>query len=119
MGPRQEEFEAEKKVPWKGRREWKHNGEGLACKVIEDLGGVYDLGDVFLVLHVARDLKLDSMIRDIFHENGEKILIIAASRIILPGSMRLVGPWQSRTYLDQDIPSQKISEILSMAGKKA
>lgn len=81
--------------------------------------GAYDFGDVFLVLHAARDLKLDSMLRGIFHEEGEKILIIAASRIIMPGSMRLVGPWLSRTCLDQDIPSQRISEILSMAGKKA
>ena len=82
------------------------------------IDGAYDFGDIFLVMRIARDLNLDSLLMNIFQGDGEKMLLLAASRIIMPGSMRLVDPWLSRTYLEESLPGQRMSEILSMAEKR-
>ena len=86
---------------------------------LAEVEGAYDFGDIFLVLTVARDLKLDSLLSSIFGKIARRVLILAASRLILPGAMRLINPWVSRTYLDLHFPEKGISSILGSAGKKA
>lgn len=81
------------------------------------MDGAYDFGDVFLILRVSRDLGLDSLLDRVFGNQGRKLLILATSRIIMTGGLRLVQAWLSRTYLEDRIESQRISEILSTAGK--
>lgn len=79
--------------------------------------GAYDFGDVFLVLRVSRDLKLDRILSGLFKKNSLRVLLLAASRLIMPGAMRLVNPWLSRTYLDIQFPDKGISTILSKTGR--
>ncbi|MGC8562883.1 MAG: IS1634 family transposase, partial [Thermoplasmata archaeon] len=70
------------------------------AEAITRVEGAYDFGDVFLVLRVAKDLKLDGILSVLFKRDSQRVLLLAASRLIMPGAMRLVNPWLSRTYLD-------------------
>ncbi len=76
------------------------------------IDGAYDFGDLYLVLHMAGDLGLDSILEQTFHSSGRKMLLLAANRIISPGSMNLVDSWLSRTYVDERINGRRISELL-------
>ncbi len=81
------------------------------------IDGAYDFGDVFVILSVARDLNVDSLLHELFGDHGRRLLIFAANRIIMKGGMRLVQTWLSRTYIEDRIESQRISEILAIAGR--
>jgi transposase len=84
---------------------------------ITRVDGAYDFGDVFLVLRVSEDLKLDSILSVLFRKDHQRVLLLAASRLIMPGAMRMVNAWLSRTYLDVQFPDKGISTILSKIGR--
>ena len=60
------------------------------CTMPVRIDGAYDFGDVFLVLGIAGDLRLDTILHEILPDHGRKTLILAANRLIMSGGMKLI-----------------------------
>ena len=56
--------------------------------------GAYDSWNVFLVLRVSQVINLDRILSDLFKKNSQRVILLVASRLVMPVAMRLVvNPW--------------------------